>query len=270
MRRPIILPVILLLNAVGITAFWVNWFAQGNHLNAMPVGYRLFENTFPLPDGILAVLMVALAALLWRRSPHAPLMAMVVSGMLLYLFGLDTQYHWMHGAFSTEGKEHDYWGAVIISVDTLALGIVLLVWALRQPSSRQALQPSYSADRIAAIFALCAVIQVAWWSLFAIRPTEELQYWPMFLSMFQLADLISALLAASAAALLWNDHGNGKLLGIHVCSGWFFGMLNLLGYMVMNPEFTHVSLGMGATLCLAVIAAITWLATSLLRLQPRS
>lgn len=274
--RPLVLPIVLVLNAVGITAFWINWFVSGQHLGAEPEYFRLFENTFPLPDGILALLMLVLAWCMRRGQAYAPALACWVSGMTLYLFGLDTLYNSVYGAF--RGGELgvdaigpivgvDAIGPIVIAVDTFVVGVALLIWGVSRSKTKAFLGLRARVPVLAALLAGYAVVQVLAWSIFATAASPDTSSsWGVFLSAFQLADLITALSATAAAAGLWAYRPWGSLLGLHAASGAMFGMLNLAGFMVMNPDLTGVSAVSGALICLTVMALLGVLSWVLLRL----
>lgn len=265
--RPLVLPIVLVLNAVGITAFWINWFVSGQHLGAEPEYFRLFENTFPLPDGILAALMLLLAWCMRRGKAYAPALACWVSGMTLYLFGLDTLYNSVYGAFRCGELGVDAIGPVVIAVDTFVVGIALLIWGVSRSKTEAFLRLRARVPVLAALLAGYAVVQVLAWSIIATAGSPDTtNSWGVFLSAFQLADLITALSATAAAAGLWAYRPWGSLLGLHAASGAMFGMLNLAGFMVMNPDLTGVSAVSGALICLTVMALLGVLSWSLLRL----
>lgn len=255
MRRPIVLPVILLLNAAGIVLFWSGWFRRGDHLNASPDYYRLFENTFPLPDGVMALLMVALAVMMFQHRPGSTRLAAWVSGMVTYLFGLDLLYHFTHGAYSAV-PQGSFMEATVIAVDTALLGIVLLSWALTRPTPNYGLRPG-GASLLAGAFAVYAVVQVMAWAVHATAAAPDtVNKWHFFLDMFILADLLSALVAAAAAAGMWSGRTFGELLGLHVCGGAFFGMLNLASYVVMNPQPATLRAPTGIAGCILIAIVI--------------
>lgn len=256
MRRPIVLPIFLLLNAVGILAFWGQWFAAGQHLNASPDYYRLFENTFPLPDGVLAALMVLLAVLMYRRSTGTARLAAWVSGMVTYLFGVDTLYHFTHGAYSA-APQGSFIEATVLAVDTSLMGIMLLTWALTRPTPNYGLRPG-GASLLAGAFAVYAVVQVMAWAVHATAAAPDtVNQWHFFLDMFILADLLSALVAAAAAAGMWSGRTFGELLGLHVCGGAFFGMLNLASYVIMNPQPATFRAPTGVAGCVLITFVIS-------------
>lgn len=265
--RPLVLPIVLVLNAVGITAFWINWFVSGQHLGAEPEYFRLFENTFPLPDGILAVLMLVLAWCMRRGHAYAPALACWVSGMTLYLFGLDTLYNSVYGAFRGGELGVDAIGPIVIAVDTFVVGVALLIWGVSRSKTKAFLGLRARVPVLAALLAGYAVVQVLAWSILATAASPDTSSsWGVFLSAFQLADLITALSATAAAAGLWAYRPWGSLLGLHAASGAMFGMLNLAGFMVMNPDLTGVSAVSGALICLTVMALLGVLSGVLLRL----
>jgi hypothetical protein len=116
------LALIFLLTAIGVVLFWVNWFTSGSHLLAGDEYYRAYENTFPFPDGAMAILLAATALALLIRSRAALFTGMVACGMLLYLASLDTLYNLMHGGFADLGSA-ETWEKLFISGYCYLLGM---------------------------------------------------------------------------------------------------------------------------------------------------
>ena len=122
-----VLAIVYLLTAVGIVLFWTNWFASGDYLRAGDACYRAFENSFPLPDGVLSLLLVAVSVFIFKRSHYAITGSFVAAGMLLILASLDTMYGLQHGGFSdwTRGETFE---RLFICTQCAALAIVTLLY----------------------------------------------------------------------------------------------------------------------------------------------
>lgn len=121
---------ILGFGAAALLAFWSLWFLDRAALAAStdPV-YLGFENTFPVPDTVIAVLMLASAVLLWQRQAVALPLMTVAGGMLLMLSALDVVFFVQHDLYSASV---DGWGQIIVNCLTIAGGVLFPAWAWMQ------------------------------------------------------------------------------------------------------------------------------------------
>lgn len=175
--------ILLVLFASGVLLFWLDWFVTGKHLREGTPCYRHFENSFPLPDATLCLLLFATAIALLRCDAAAVNLGALSAGMSLYLSAMDTAYHLQHGNFSnwTDGAT---WERAGISFATLVLGVGLPLYLARV---RQVLSPRR-------------------WPRPGVAPT-------LFAGMFQLPSSIYALNAPLSAASCWLEFQAASLLG---------------------------------------------------------
>lgn len=129
---PTVFAAVLLMMAVGIVLFWVNWFASGDFRTAGNDCYRAFENSFPLPDGVLTLLLVATAVAALRRSALALLFGYIAAGMLLYLASLDFLYGAIHKGYS-DLHSLDTWSRILICTACCGVSGFLTVGLERLP-----------------------------------------------------------------------------------------------------------------------------------------
>ncbi len=129
----LLLAAALLLTAIGILAFWVHWFVSGNFLLAGDECFRVFENTFPFPDTVMAILMFFAASALWRSQDAGIALAFFCAGMALQLASLDLLYHLRHGGFSNPSDPATYTRAFIIAhCYGMSAVIVFYLWSRRR------------------------------------------------------------------------------------------------------------------------------------------
>ncbi len=88
--------------AIGIAGFWITWVREPHSEPWLPVGYESHERAFLLPDGVLATLLVVSAVLLLLDVPVGRSVALVTSGMLLFLGLIDAAYFAHHGMFDRQ------------------------------------------------------------------------------------------------------------------------------------------------------------------------
>lgn len=237
-RGPRVLAAVLILTALGIAAFWVNWFATGLHRSAEPECYRVFENTFPLPDGVMALAKLAAAALLLRMRAGAVPLCCFAAGMSWHLGALDTQYHLQHGHFE-DFTDFETWSRIFICTHTLALGGVLIAypWRIRRRLAQAAPAREVRPDRLlAAALFLCAIVTAAYWlGPAASLHAESPQCAKEFHAAFTFADALLGLTAMLGAA--------GLLAGRAWALPWAwahaglaaFGLLIHAAFSILNP-----------------------------------
>ena len=116
--------VVQLVAAGGILAFW----RSAKHWKFdepwRPPGFTEHERSFRLPDTVAAVLLAVSALLVWADRPEGRPLALVASGMLLFLGIIDASYMWQQGLFARDrdGRMH----AAIVSA-VLGVAVLLLV-----------------------------------------------------------------------------------------------------------------------------------------------
>ena len=89
-----------LATALGIVVFWIWWLRAEHDESTWPPGYRRHEQAFVLPDGMLAILLVASSlASLGNMALGSPL-ALVAAGMMLFLALFDLTYFTQQGMFA--------------------------------------------------------------------------------------------------------------------------------------------------------------------------
>jgi len=251
-------PLALVLSAVGIAAFWINWFASGDYADKGTECYRLFENTFPLPDGVMAVVMLALAVLYRRNAAQAWKLGAWVAGMILFLGNLDTLYHLQHGTFEAL-PELDALLSLAISVYCYAL-FAALAWKFSRGLGLYTGCPRRGRV-FSGIMVLYAAGTTGYW-VFAGLPSDvpSLPCTEQFIAAFWLADFASVATALGAAVGIQLRKNWGLWLGYATISGLFFATLNFLALGILNadllggtqPVWVGASVGF-----LAIVAALT-------------
>lgn len=89
-----------LATALGIVVFWIWWLRAEHDESTWPPGYRRHEQAFVLPDGMLAIMLVASSlASLGNIELGSPL-ALVAAGMMLFLALIDLAYFAQQGMFA--------------------------------------------------------------------------------------------------------------------------------------------------------------------------
>ena len=265
---PRILAAVSILSAVGIVLFWVSWFASGDYATAGDATFRAFENAFPLPDGVLSLLLVLSAVGIWRRSPLALLCGLPATGMLWYLASLDTLFNLQHGGF-TDLADPETYIRLFISIHCYALGGIN-AWILwRHGRHFMSTAPANPVGRNAPRLAACALLIMTivatalfwtWWyatgrAAFAGDPVAR-----AFHDALPLADALLTLTALAALVGILARRPWGILYALMTTGGIAFAALLYTLYVLISgvpPAFGPSGVLVAVAGCYA-LASILW------------
>jgi len=218
----------------------------------------VFENTFPLPDGILGLGLLVSAVGLLRRRAWGVMGGLMTAGMLWYLASLDTLYNLQHGGFTDFGNPETY-VRLIISAYCYGLGALALVWLWS--SERDLLRSGGKTGPMPAARVVLVVLLAAtalgivsfwtWWYAAGRAAYAHAACTRVYHDAFPLAEL--AVLLTSALAFLGAVRGRrwALLWGFVTAGGLGFSVLIYAAFVVVYPQWSLVSGGMGVV----VIAA---------------
>jgi len=88
-----------LLTGVGLILFWIGFFTIGLAPKNPPPGYLAYEHSFPLPDGLLAVLLLISGTLLLLKIPLGASLSLIAAGALVFLGVLDFSFNIQNGVY---------------------------------------------------------------------------------------------------------------------------------------------------------------------------
>ena len=91
--------VLELLTGVGLILFWIGFFTIGLAPKNPPQGYMEYEHSFPLPDGLLAVLLLVAGILLMLNNPWGGHLSLIAAGALICLGVLDFSFNIQNGVY---------------------------------------------------------------------------------------------------------------------------------------------------------------------------
>ncbi len=91
--------VLELLTAAGLILFWIGFFTIGLAPKNPPKGYMEYEHSFPLPDGLLAVLLLVAGILLLMNNPLGGKLSLIAAGALIFLGVLDFCFNIQNGVY---------------------------------------------------------------------------------------------------------------------------------------------------------------------------
>ena len=114
-----------LLTGVGLILFWIGFFTIGLAPKNPPKGYMEYEHSFPLPDGLLAILMLVSGTLLLLNNPLGVSLSLVAAGALVFLGVLDFSFNIQNGLYKT--SRMDLVLNAFINIWCVGLGIAIAV-----------------------------------------------------------------------------------------------------------------------------------------------
>jgi hypothetical protein len=93
-------PILAILTAVGLMLFWIGFFTIGLAPENPPAGYFAYEHSFPVPDNILAVVLLIGAVLCLKGRAQGTTMLAAGGGALVFLGILDMSFNFQNGMYS--------------------------------------------------------------------------------------------------------------------------------------------------------------------------
>jgi len=90
-----------IVTGVGLVLFWIAFFTVGLAPDKAPPCYFAYEHSFPLPDGVLAILLLITGILLMRSRPPGRPLSLVAAGALVFLGLLDFSFNLQNGIYLT-------------------------------------------------------------------------------------------------------------------------------------------------------------------------
>jgi hypothetical protein len=91
--------VLELLTGIGIILFWIGFFTIGLAPENPPLCYFAYEHSFPLPDIILSIAMLASGILLLKNKKSGRTLSLICSGGLMFLGILDFSFNIQNGVY---------------------------------------------------------------------------------------------------------------------------------------------------------------------------
>ncbi|NLA27106.1 MAG: hypothetical protein GX878_06895 [Firmicutes bacterium] len=119
------IPALAILTGLGLLLFWIAFFTVGLAPDNPPPGYFEYEHSFPLPDIVLAVALIAAGVMMFRGRAPGGLLALLCSGALIFLGLLDFSFNIQNGVYTLSTAELLLNGS--INLWCVLFGIVLAV-----------------------------------------------------------------------------------------------------------------------------------------------
>ena len=88
-----------IVTAGGLSLFWLAFFTVGLAPENAPPCYFAYEHSFPLPDGLLAILLLVAGILLMLKKPWGIKLSLVAAGSLVFLGLVDFSFNIQNGIY---------------------------------------------------------------------------------------------------------------------------------------------------------------------------
>lgn len=116
-----------LITGAGLLLFWIGFFTVGLAPENPPPCYFVYEHAFPLPDIILALVLIAGAVLSLKGKPHGAKLLIAGGGALAFLGVLDFSFNIQNGMYAISTL--DLVLNAFINLWSAVFGVVLAVRA---------------------------------------------------------------------------------------------------------------------------------------------
>jgi hypothetical protein len=117
--------VLELVTGVGVILFWIGFFTIGLAPENPPPCYFAYEHSFPLPDTILSIALIASGILLLNNMEAGRTLALVCSGGLIFLGILDFSFNIQNGVYRISNM--DLILNAFINIWCVVFGLVLFL-----------------------------------------------------------------------------------------------------------------------------------------------
>jgi len=114
-----------IVTAGGLSLFWLAFFTVGLAPENAPPCFFAYEHSFPLPDGLLAILLLVAGILLMLNKPWGSKLSLVAAGALVFLGLLDFSFNIQNGIYMTSTVELVL--NAFINVWCVGLGVAIAV-----------------------------------------------------------------------------------------------------------------------------------------------
>ena len=123
--------VLELLTGVGLILFWIGFFTIGLAPENPPPCYFAYEHSFPLPDIVMAIVMLASGMMLLKNKASGRILSLVCSGGLVFLGLLDFSFNIQNGIYMISTMDMAL--NAFINVWCVVFGIAIAVLISRKP-----------------------------------------------------------------------------------------------------------------------------------------
>lgn len=94
-----IIAILEIITAIGLVLFWIGFFTVGLAPENPPACYMAYEHSFPMPDIILATMMLMGGILVLKEYPGGKTISHACAGALIFLGLLDFSFNYQNGIY---------------------------------------------------------------------------------------------------------------------------------------------------------------------------
>jgi hypothetical protein len=99
-KKSRLIAILGIITAIGIILFWIGFFTIGLAPNKPPACYFAYEHSFPLPDIILAGMLLVAGTMVLRGYPGGRPISHACAGALMFLGLLDFSFNFQNGIYA--------------------------------------------------------------------------------------------------------------------------------------------------------------------------
>jgi len=122
---------LLWLIAAAIVAYWLSFFFGGDVQASVDACYLVFQRSFPLPDGFVALCAILAAEALRRHRASSVLWMLLTAGGLFFLGLIDIHYNLGNGMYGVRNSAMALEAAINLACLGLATGLSAFAWRRR-------------------------------------------------------------------------------------------------------------------------------------------
>jgi hypothetical protein len=89
-----------IVTAIGFILFWLAFFTIGLAPERPPACYFAYEHSFPLPDGLLCILLIIAGVLIMKGRALGAKLSLMAAGGLIFLGLLDFAFNIQNGVYA--------------------------------------------------------------------------------------------------------------------------------------------------------------------------
>lgn len=119
-----------IVTAAGLILFWIAFFTVGMAPDKPPACYFAYEHAFPLPDCLLAILLLVTGILLMKNRAVGRQLSLLAAGALIFLGLLDFCFNIQNGIYTASAV--DLVINAFINIWCVGFGLVSAILMIRK------------------------------------------------------------------------------------------------------------------------------------------
>lgn len=131
-----VLSALLVIGAAVTVAYWWSYFTGGDVMASHGRWYTVFESSFPVADGWMALCMLVAGIGLWSGRDWGARFGLMAGSALLYLAAMDITFDVENGMYALAAAKDAMKFEIFINATSVLLGVATLFVSWRHLSRR--------------------------------------------------------------------------------------------------------------------------------------